>query len=186
MLPFQRLRCSTFGLWFCGFISPRLALGFRHWKEHTMAPTILLIEDDPNDELLVRIALEQQSSDWEIVVARDGAEAAEYLFGTGRYQGRNPQESPRLILVDLNTPGMSGLKFLQLLQNVRPPAKGVLPPVVVFSSSSDPRDVGEAYRLGAQSFVRKPVAFSEFREVASAVVSYWLNLSEPRCDGGNP
>jgi two-component system response regulator len=143
--------------------------------------TILLIEDDPNDELLVRIALEQQPGDRDLIVVRDGAEAVEYLFGAGQHKGRATPDLPRLILVDLNTPGMSGLKFLQLLQNVRSAERPLFPPVVVFSSSNEVRDIGEAYRLGAQSFVRKPVAFSEFREVVSQVIHYWLELNEPRC-----
>jgi two-component system response regulator len=141
--------------------------------------TVLVVEDNPDDELLVRIALEEKQLDYSIEVVRDGGQALDYLFARSDYQGRDPLDLPRLVLLDLNAPGPGGLNLLARLHGHACPPGTILPPIVVFSSFAEPADVREAYRLGAQSYVRKPLSFSQFREVVGQVVHYWLTLNEP-------
>jgi len=137
--------------------------------------SILLVEDNPDDEELTLRALKGSNVVNEIVVARDGAEALEYLFGAGRYAGRDPSRRPTLILLDLKLPKLSGL---EVLQRLRADPRTELIPVVVLTSSSGEEDVVASYRLGANSYVRKPVEFHRFADAVRQLGLYWLLLNE--------
>jgi CheY-like chemotaxis protein len=140
---------------------------------------LLLAEDDPNDELLVRRALEQSDVPCQVVAVRDGAAVIDYLFGTEAHTGRDPNLTPALILLDLKMPEMDGLKVLQLLHNVRPGDRTAFPPVVVFSSSDEKKDILKSYQMGAHSYIRKPIGFEQFSAAVVEVVRYWLERNEP-------
>lgn len=137
--------------------------------------TILLVEDNPDDELLAIRALKQNKIMNEVVVARDGAEALDYLFGTGAYAGRDTSVMPQVILLDLKLPKISGLEVLKRLRN---DDRTKLLPVVVLTSSKEDRDLNESYRLGANSYIRKPVDFAQFSEAIKQLGLYWLVLNE--------
>ena len=137
--------------------------------------TILLVEDNPDDELLAIRALKQNKIMNEVVVARDGAEALDYLFGTGAYEGRDTSVMPQVILLDLKLPKISGLEVLKRLRN---DDRTKLLPVVVLTSSKEDRDLNESYRLGANSYIRKPVDFAQFSEAIKQLGLYWLVLNE--------
>lgn len=136
---------------------------------------ILLVEDNARDEALTLRALNQSGIANEIVVTRDGAEALEYLFGTGKFQGRDPKILPQLILLDLKLPKVDGL---QVLQRLRSDERTKRLPVVVFTSSSEQEDVMKSYDLGANSYVRMPVDFEQFVEATRQVGMYWFLLNE--------
>ncbi len=129
---------------------------------------ILLIEDNPDDEALTRRALQKNNVTNEMVVAHDGQEALDYLFGAGRL--------PQLILLDLKLPKIDGL---EVLRRLRAEERTRLLPVVVLTSSNEERDLVTSYSLGANSYVRKPVDFKEFTEAARQLGVYWLLLNEP-------
>ena len=133
-------------------------------------PVILLVEDNPDDELLTLRSLRDARVANEITVVRDGAAAIEYLFRTGEHASR-PEGLPNLVLLDLKLPKMSGL---DVLERVRKDRSFDSVPIVVFTSSSDDREVRLAYELGANSFVRKPVEFDDFARAAADVGLYWL------------
>ena len=137
--------------------------------------TILLVEDNPDDELLAIRALKKNKIMNEVVVARDGAEALDYLFGTGAYEGRDTSVMPQVILLDLKLPKISGLEVLKRLRN---DDRTKLLPVVVLTSSKEDRDLNESYRLGANSYIRKPVDFVQFSEAIKQLGLYWLVLNE--------
>lgn len=137
---------------------------------------ILLVEDDRDDEELARLSLAEYRPVATVVVARDGVEALEFLSGTGAHAGRDPRDLPALILLDLKLPRMSGLDVLRRLRD-QPDAH--LVPVVVLSSSGEPTDIETSYRLGANSFVRKPIDFSEYGSAMRKVGDYWMNINEP-------
>jgi two-component system response regulator len=137
--------------------------------------TILLVEDDPNDVVLTIRALEKSNILNQVVVARDGAEALDYLFGTGTYAGRDTSVMPEVILLDLKLPKVDGL---EVLARLRADEQTELLPVVVLTSSKEDRDVVQSYRLGANSYVRKPVNFGEFCEAVRQLGLYWLVLNE--------
>ena len=137
--------------------------------------TILLVEDNPDDELLAIRALKKNKIMNEVVVARDGAEALDYLFGTGAYEGRDTSVMPQVILLDLKLPKISGLEVLKRLRN---DDRTKLLPVVVLTSSKEDRDLNESYRLGANSYIRKPVDFAQFSEAIKQLGLYWLVLNE--------
>lgn len=136
---------------------------------------ILLVEDNPRDEALTRRALKKSNIVNEVVVARDGVEALDYLFGTGTHAGRDMTVMPQLILLDLKLPKLDGL---QVLQRVRSSARTKRLPVVVFTSSSEEEDMIKSYDLGANSYVRKPVDFEQFLEATKQLGLYWLVLNE--------
>jgi two-component system response regulator len=136
--------------------------------------SILLVEDNPDDEALTLRALRKNNIKNEVVVARDGAQALDILFGTGERQGR--PLLPQLILLDLKLPKVDGL---EVLGRIRADARTSLLPVVILTSSNEERDVAEGYRLGANSYVRKPVDFDQFLEAARQLGLYWLVLNEP-------
>ncbi len=141
--------------------------------------TILLAEDDPSHEALFRRAMSDGGFTCQIDVVRDGTEAINYLFATGEYADRDPQELPALILLDLRMPKMSGLQVLQVLRRVRGEDSLRFPPVVVLTSSSMDNDVAEAYRLGAQSYICKPTDYRTFASAVCETLHYWLDLNHP-------
>jgi CheY-like chemotaxis protein len=136
---------------------------------------ILLVEDNPDDEALTLRALKKHNIQNDVVCVRDGAEALEYLFGTGKYEGRDPNVAPEVILLDLKLPKVDGL---EVLRRVRADDRTSLVPVVILTTSKEDRDVIEGYRLGANSYVRKPVDFVEFAEAVRQLGMYWLLLNQ--------
>lgn len=136
---------------------------------------ILLVEDNPDDELLALRALRKNGIAGDVVVAHDGVEALDYLFATGDHAGRDASVLPRLILLDLNLPRLDGL---EVLTRLRSDERTRLLPVVILSSSGEQRDVRESYGLGANSYVRKPVNFEQFVRAVEQLKSYWLVLNE--------
>ncbi|MGB2929368.1 MAG: response regulator [Desulfobacterales bacterium] len=136
---------------------------------------ILLVEDNSDDELLAIRALEKNNIMNEVVVARDGAEALDYLFGAGAYAGRDMSVMPQIILLDLKLPKIDGLEVLRSLRNDE---RTKLLPVVVLTSSKEERDLTESYSLGANSYIRKPVNFAQFTEAIRQLGLYWLVLNE--------
>ncbi len=136
---------------------------------------ILLVEDNPDDEDLTIRAFRKNGITNEIIVVRDGQEALDYLFCQGEHSGRDPNVTLSVILLDLNLPKVSGLNVLRQL---REDARTKLLPVVVLTSSKEEKDLVESYKLGANSFVRKPVDFTEFHEAVRHLGLYWLLLNE--------
>jgi CheY-like chemotaxis protein len=137
---------------------------------------ILLVEDNPDDEALTMRALKQSKLANEIVVTRDGQEAVEFLFGTGKYEGRDLSHMPTVVLLDLKLPKLSGL---EVLQQLRADPRTRVTPVVVLTSSSEDEDMMRSYQLGANSYVRKPVIFGRFADAVSQLGLYWMLLNEP-------
>jgi two-component system response regulator len=138
--------------------------------------SILLIEDNESDELLTVRALKKANVANEVVVVRDGAEAIDHLFGTGRYRERGPCELPSVALLDLNLPKIGGL---DVLRRIRSDERTRHLPVVVLTSSDEQTDVAGSYQLGANAYVRKPVDFSQFVEAVKTLGMFWLVLNEP-------
>lgn len=136
---------------------------------------ILLVEDNPDDELLTRRALEENNLCNELVVVRDGEQALDYLFGTGPYEGRDTSVMPQVILLDLGLPKVDGL---EVLERVRSDERTRRLPVVVLTSSPEEQDRVESYVRGANSFVRKPVDFVEFAVAVQSLGMYWFVLNE--------
>jgi two-component system response regulator len=136
---------------------------------------ILLVEDNPDDVALTLRALKKSKIMNEVVVAPDGVEALDYLFGTGKYAGRDTNVKPQLVLLDLKMPKMDGL---EVLQRIREDERTKLQPVVVLTTSSEDRDRVESYKLGANSYIRKPVDFNQFTDAVNQLGLYWLVLNE--------
>jgi two-component system, response regulator len=136
--------------------------------------TILLVEDNPDDEALTLRAVRKHMPH-PVVVARDGAEALEFLFGTGRYAERDVSVSPLLVLLDLKLPKVNGL---EVLRRIREDARTRSIPVVVFTSSTEEQDIQDSYRLGANSYIRKPVDYGQFCEDIKQVMHYWLCVNQ--------
>ena len=140
---------------------------------------ILLAEDDPAHAALICEAIRQTDSSCKIDVVNNGVEVINYLFATGSHADRDASQMPDLILLDLRMPKMDGLQVLQVLQRVRfNDNRTRLPPVVVFTCSKHEMDLVDAYRLGARSYVRKPMGFSKLVEAVRQIVGYWLGLNE--------
>ncbi len=137
---------------------------------------ILLVEDNPNDVELTLRAFEKSSLDKEIVVVRDGEQAIHYLFSTGPHAGRDPALMPEVVLLDMKLPKLDGLG---VLRRMRADERTKRLPVVMLTSSREENDVASSYDLGANSFVRKPVAFGEFVDAARHLGVYWLTMNEP-------
>ena len=136
---------------------------------------ILLVEDNPDDEALTLRALMKNKISNEVVTVRDGVEALDYLFGTGPYTGRDTLDTPQVILLDLKLPKISGL---EVLRRVRSDDRTHLLPVVILTSSKEERDLIEGYSLGANSYIRKPVDFTQFTEAVRQLGLYWLLMNE--------
>lgn len=137
---------------------------------------ILLVEDNRDDEALTLRALKKNNIRNEVIVARDGVEALDYLFGTGSYAGRDLTRMPQVILLDLKLPRVDGLEVLRRLRAGEPTR---LLPVVILTSSNEEGDRINGYGLGANSYVRKPVDFNQFVEAVRQLGLYWLILNEP-------
>jgi len=136
---------------------------------------ILLVEDNSDDEALTIRAFRKNYIKNPIVVARDGVEALDYLFCQGQYVDRNPSKGPHLVLLDLKLPKVGGLEVLRRIRNEE---RTKLLPVVIFTSSNETRDLQDAYRFGANSYVCKPVNFTEFTEAVRQLALYWLTLNQ--------
>jgi CheY-like chemotaxis protein len=137
---------------------------------------ILLVEDNPDDEALTLRALKKNRILNEVIVAHDGVEALDYLFGTGPHAGRDTTVQPQVVLLDLNLPRIGGL---EVLRRIRDDERTALLAVVVLTSSKEDEDILRSYMRGANSYVRKPVEFSDFSEVVKTLGLYWLLLHEP-------
>jgi len=142
----------------------------------TAHKTIFLVEDNPDDEALAVRALERNHISNQIVVARDGVEALEYLFGTGAHTGRDIGIKPTVILLDLKLPRLDGI---EVLRRLREDDRTKLIPVVVLTTSSEEQDMLDSYSLGCNSFIRKPVDFIQFSEAIRQLGLYWLLMNEP-------
>lgn len=136
---------------------------------------ILLVEDNPDDVELTMRALTKNRIATEVVVVRHGAEALDFLFASGAYKGRNPDIMPDLVLLDLKLPKVDGL---EVLRRLRADSRTRLLPVVVLTLSNEEQDIMEAYRLGVNSYVRKPVDFDRFNELLHHMGRYWLEFNE--------
>ncbi len=136
---------------------------------------ILLVEDNPDDEILMLRALEKNHIANEVAVARDGVEALDYLFARGQYEGRDVNLTPQLMLLDLKLPKIGGL---EVLQQLRADERTRYIPVVILTSSSEQEDLLRSYDLGANSFVQKPVDFNAFIEATRQLGTYWLILNK--------
>ena len=137
---------------------------------------ILLVEDEEDDVALTLRALKKGNIANEVMVVRDGAEALDWLFTAGAYAGRDPDDAPAVVLLDLKLPKVDGL---EVLRRVRADERTRLLPVVVLTSSKEERDVIGSYSLGCNSYVRKPVDFLEFSDAVRQLGLYWLILNEP-------
>jgi CheY-like chemotaxis protein len=137
---------------------------------------ILLVEDNPDDEALAIRALKRNYIRNEIVVAHDGVEALDYVFGTGLYAGRDISIKPTVILLDLKLPRIDGI---EVLRRLREDERTKLLPVVVLTTSSEEKDMLNSYSLGCNSYIRKPVDFIEFTEAVRQLGMYWLLMNEP-------
>ena len=138
--------------------------------------TILLVEDNPDDVELTLRALKQYNIRNEIAVVRDGAEALDYLFATGAYSDRDTTTMPAVVILDLKLPKVDGL---EVLQRMRADERTKTVPVVILTSSTEEQDMVNGYKFGANSYVRKPVDFTQFVESARQLGLYWLVINEP-------
>jgi two-component system response regulator len=139
------------------------------------AQVILLVEDNPDDRDLALLAFDQSKIANEVVVAENGVEALDYVFGTGVYAGRDAAEAPQVVLLDLNLPKLDGL---EVLKRIRSDVRTKRLPVVILTSSDEERDIVESYERGANSYIRKPVDFAQFIEAVQQLGLYWLVLNE--------
>jgi two-component system response regulator len=140
-----------------------------------MTKLILLVEDNPSDEKLALLAFQRCGVPCEIAVARDGAEALEFVFATGAYQARDPLLQPALILLDLKLPRLGGL---EVLRRIRAAPETRFLPVVILTASRQDEDLLRGYSLGANGYLRKPVDFAEFAEAARVLAAFWLRFNE--------
>ena len=136
---------------------------------------LLLVEDNPDDEELTLLAFEQSPIVHDVVVAHDGVEALEYLFGTGIYAGRDISTMPALILLDLQLPRINGL---EVLQRLRADPRTKLLPIVILTTSNEQQDLINSYALGCNSYIRKPVDYNQFLTAVQQLGMYWLILNE--------
>jgi len=137
--------------------------------------TILLVEDNPDDEELTMMALRRGKILDEVIVARDGVEALDYLFCTGQHAQRSPNSPPQVILLDMKLPKLNGL---DVLRKIRANERLKYIPVVVLTSSSQEEDIVASYRMGANSYIRKPIEFHRFVKTVSQMGLYWLSINE--------
>jgi two-component system response regulator len=137
---------------------------------------ILLVEDNPDDVALTERALKKARIANKLVIARDGPEALDFLFGTGAHAGRDTSITPEVVLLDLKLPKLDGL---EVLRRLRADQRTKLLPVVILTSSKEDRDLTRSYELGANSYIRKPVDFKQFVKAVQDLGLYWLVLNEP-------
>lgn len=137
---------------------------------------ILLVEDNPNDAELTLRALKKNNLANKVHHVKDGAEALDYIFATGAYAGRNVQEIPKVILLDLKLPKVGGI---QVLRQIKSDDRTKVIPVVVLSSSKEDSDIIEAYKLGVNSYIVKPVEFDKFVNSVSELGLYWILMNHP-------
>jgi CheY-like chemotaxis protein len=178
---------GTLGSLFCAFCAfsrlssefyhrlPALAFSLQPLAFSLMNKTILLIEDNPDDADLTLRALKQHHIGNDLVLASDGAEALDYLFGTGAHAGRDVRQMPQLVLLDLKLPKVDGF---EVLRRLRADGRTRYLPVVVLTSSKEEQDLIQAYRHQANSYIRKPVDFIQFAEAIRLLGMYWLVLNE--------
>jgi len=158
------------------------------FEEHAatthLGKRILLADDDAGHVTLIKRALRRANIDCTVDVVHNGVEAIDYLLGLGDFADRQPTAMPDLMLLDLNMPEMNGLQVLQVLRNARSQGRErlTIPPVVVLTSSDADADVNDSYRLGAQSFIRKPADHGRFAHAVQQTTQYWLSLNEPLSD----
>jgi CheY-like chemotaxis protein len=145
-------------------------------KERGSNKIILLVEDNPDDESLAIRALKRHHIGNDVVVARDGVEALDYLFGTGMYEGRDITNKPSVVLLDLKLPRVDGL---EVLRRLRDDVRTRFLPVVVLTTSSEEQDLIDSYSLGCNSYICKPVDFVQFSEAIRQLGMYWLLMNEP-------
>lgn len=136
--------------------------------------SILLVEDNPQDELLILRSLRKVNLANQVDVARDGQQALDYLFREGEFAGRSGPEFPAVVLLDINLPRINGL---EVLDRLRADSRTSLLPVVILTSSDEEQDLFKSYERGANSFVRKPLDFSEFAEAVASLGVYWLAIN---------
>ena len=148
---------------------------FANARLRSGARQILLVEDNPDLLELTLIALQNCASRADIVVARDGAEALDYLWGKGSYCGRDTHEQPAFVMLDMKLPKLSGL---EVLRNVRSNPLTALVPVVMLTSSNEPSDMTACYQSGANGFVCKPIEFRKYSEKLNRLQAYWLDVNE--------
>ena len=157
-------------------VAPRFVSHFQVPKRELREnKVILLVEDDPRDEELTLRALTMNMSSDEVAVVRDGAEALDFLFGTGTHEGRDMSVIPKVVLLDLKLPKIDGL---EVLRRMRLDPRTARLPVVIFTSSSEDEDVISSYSLGANSYVRKPVDFEQFLEATKQLGLYWMQTNQ--------
>jgi two-component system response regulator len=137
--------------------------------------TVLLVEDNPDDEELTKLAFKGCHFPHELVVARDGQDALDYLFAAGKYAARDISDMPQLTLLDLKLQKMNGL---DVLKRMREDARTRCLPVVVLTSSKEEQDLIDSYSFGANSYIQKPVSFNQFIDTVSQLGMYWLGLNE--------
>lgn len=137
---------------------------------------VLLVEDNPTDAELCIRALKKHNLANKLVWVKDGAEALDFLFGTGAYAGRSPHNPPKVVLLDLRLPKVDGL---EVLKRVKSDERTKTIPVVVVTSSKEDRDTIESYKLGANSYVSKPVQFDAFADAVARLGMYWLLVNHP-------
>ena len=143
------------------------------------AKIILLVEDNADDVLSTERALKKSHILNQLAVATDGEEALDYLFGTGKWVGRDMNMMPEVVLLDINLPKIDGL---EVLRRMRADNRTKLLPVVILTSSKEQKDLIDGYALGANSYIRKPVNFKQFTEAISQLGLYWLVLNETTAD----
>ena len=141
---------------------------------------ILLVEDNPDDTALTLRAFQKNKIANRVIVAKDGVEALDYLFSTGPWHERRPEDDPSVVLLDLKLPRIDGL---EVLRRMRAALRTKLIPVVILTSSIEEQDLIRGYDLGANSYVRKPVDFSQFMEAMRELGVYWLVLNQPPVAG---
>jgi CheY-like chemotaxis protein len=148
-----------------------------------MSKVILLVEDNPSDEKLTVLAFKKCGVSNEVVAVHDGADALDYLFGSGKYASRDTSVVPTVVLLDLGLPRIDGHEVLRRIRNDE---RTKLLPVVILTSSKEEEDVARGYALGANAYVRKPIDFVEFAQAAKTLGLFWLLLNEPPPAGRSP
>jgi two-component system, response regulator len=143
------------------------------------AKKILLVEDSPDDQELIRMAIAEEHIANEIISLSDGAQALDYLFGKGSYAGRDISDTPLVILLDIKLPKVNGL---EVLQQLRADPRTALIPVVILTSSNEEQDVLTSYKNHVNSYVRKPVDFQQFTKAVKQLQLYWVILNQPPPD----